>query len=111
MCNTGQAMQHFMRDACCRAENVDMMSEYIDLKQFKAIHVVDLCGPLCREVGLRMHACVHACAHTHTVFTINGRSISLEYWIWWSSMDSGAYLSTGTLIQWGSGHMHTQVLV
>lgn len=30
------------------AENVAMMSEYIDLSKFKAIYVVDLCGPLCK---------------------------------------------------------------
>lgn len=28
-------------------ENIDMMSDYIDLKKFSKIYMVDLCGPLC----------------------------------------------------------------
>lgn len=30
-------------------ENVDMMSEYMDLSKFKSIYVVDLCGSLCKQ--------------------------------------------------------------
>lgn len=35
-------------------ENVDMMSEYLPLKQFKAIYVVDLCHSLCEQAKLKV---------------------------------------------------------
>ncbi len=31
-------------------ENVEFMAEYMDLRAFKAIYVVDLCGALCKQV-------------------------------------------------------------
>jgi betaine lipid synthase len=37
-------------------ENVDMMSEYLPLKHFKAIYVVDLCHSLCEQAKLKVKA-------------------------------------------------------
>lgn len=42
--------------ASAAQENVDMMSEYLPLKHFKAIYVVDLCHSLCEQAKLKVKA-------------------------------------------------------
>jgi hypothetical protein len=54
-------------------ENVDLMSKYIPLTKFKAIHVVDLCHSLCEQAKVKAKAKgwknVHVHEHDACTFT------------------------------------------